>query len=232
MLNRVFQNLDRWRHLPAYQLERRADIFFSLYLKDVVEDFLETPLEDAIIPELPLKRDIIWPESASNQSVKVDYALFSQDREVVYFVELKTDAGSRRDNQDHYLERAAELGFAPFVEGIRDILQYTTAHQKYHHLARMLGELGFLALPEELEDLIYPRPQRGLTKMLEQITVTDLRPRIEVIYLQPEQTPGNRCIDFGLFASHVEKHEDDLSRLFAAYLRRWTLPAGNRVERL
>ncbi len=231
MLKRVFKNLDRWRHLPAYQLERRADIFFSLYLKDVVEDLVGTSLEDIIIPELPLKRDIIWPQSASNQSVKVDYALFSRDRSVVYFVELKTDAGSRRDNQDHYLERAAELGFAPFVEGIRQILLYTTAHQKYHHLARTLGELGFLELPDGLEELVYPQPQRGLTKMLEQIMATALQPRIEVIYLQPEQTPGCLCIDFGRFASHVEKHEDDLSRLFASYLRRWTLPAGSLVER-
>jgi hypothetical protein len=29
-LDRVFENLDRWRHLPAYQMERRADIFFSV----------------------------------------------------------------------------------------------------------------------------------------------------------------------------------------------------------
>jgi len=28
----VFRHLDRWRHFPNYQLERRADVFFSVYL--------------------------------------------------------------------------------------------------------------------------------------------------------------------------------------------------------
>lgn len=35
-INDLFDNLDTWRHLPAYQLERCADIFFSLYLPDLL----------------------------------------------------------------------------------------------------------------------------------------------------------------------------------------------------
>ena len=31
-VNALVEHLDRWRHLPNYQLERRADIFFGLYL--------------------------------------------------------------------------------------------------------------------------------------------------------------------------------------------------------
>ncbi len=34
-LNELFDNMDSWRHLPAYQFERRADIFFSIYLPDL-----------------------------------------------------------------------------------------------------------------------------------------------------------------------------------------------------
>ena len=52
-----FRHLDRWRHLPNYQLERRADVSFSINLKDVAEEFTGAGLEDEIIPELPLKRD-------------------------------------------------------------------------------------------------------------------------------------------------------------------------------
>ena len=36
-INQLFNNLDTWRHLPNYQLERRADIFFSLYLAEVLQ---------------------------------------------------------------------------------------------------------------------------------------------------------------------------------------------------
>ena len=37
-LTELFDNMDSWRHLPAYQLERRADIFFSIYLSDLLRD--------------------------------------------------------------------------------------------------------------------------------------------------------------------------------------------------
>ena len=37
MIDRLFDRMDRWRHLPSYQLERRADLFFSLYLPEVLQ---------------------------------------------------------------------------------------------------------------------------------------------------------------------------------------------------
>ncbi len=61
-INDIFGRLDNWRHLPTYQLERRADIFFSLYLSDVVGEYFGVVLEKEIIPEFPIKRDLIWPE--------------------------------------------------------------------------------------------------------------------------------------------------------------------------
>ena len=76
----VFANLDRWRHLPNYQLERRADIFFSVYLRGLMEEVTGVALDDVIIPELPIKRELIWSDLATDKSVKVDYVLFSKDR--------------------------------------------------------------------------------------------------------------------------------------------------------
>lgn len=35
-IEEIFDWLDRWRQLPAYQLERRADIFFALYLPEII----------------------------------------------------------------------------------------------------------------------------------------------------------------------------------------------------
>ena len=41
----VFELLDDWRHLPAYQLERRADIYFAMYLPELLaERFAESLL--------------------------------------------------------------------------------------------------------------------------------------------------------------------------------------------
>jgi hypothetical protein len=226
-LDVVFRHLDRWRHLPNYQLERRADVFFSVYLKGVVEEFTGVALEDDVIPELPIKRDLIWPDLPTNKSVKVDYALFARDRARVFFVELKTDGASRRDGQDTYLETAKRLGFRRIVEGIRAILLNTTAHQKYHHLAFALARLGYLKLPPGLASHIYPAPHPRLLSHLEEVVVSLDDPAVEVIYIQPEATDGDRCIDFTRFAEYVGKQSDPFSTRFAQHLLRWRTTAGS-----
>lgn len=33
-IDTLFDRMDAWRHFPNYQLERRADIFFALYLPE------------------------------------------------------------------------------------------------------------------------------------------------------------------------------------------------------
>jgi hypothetical protein len=70
-INDIFDNLDDWRHLPAYQLERRADISFS-----------------------------ITPNADGNRSVKVDYLAKARGHKAVVLIELETDDRSRRSKQD------------------------------------------------------------------------------------------------------------------------------------
>lgn len=225
----VFRHLDTWRHLPAYQLERRADVFFSVYLQGAVEAFTGVALEAEIIPELPIKRDLIWPEVPTEKSVKVDYALFAKDRSRVFLVELKTDGASRRDAQDDYLEAAKRLGFGPIARGIHAILMKTTAHQKYNHLATSLARLGYFDLPSDLASYVFPTPRPGLLAKLGEVVVSGVNTPIEILYIQPTKSEGDQCIDFERFAAHVDRFDDPFSRLFAEHLRRWTDNAGARA---
>lgn len=228
-LEALFRNLDRWRHLPNYQLERRADIFFSLYLVGLLQEATGIELEETIVPELPIKRDLVWTELPTDKSLKVDYVLFAKDRSRVFFVELKTDRGSRRDTQDHYLETAKQLGFRRIVEGLCSIIRKTQAHQKYHHLLTILVSLGYVSMPEDIREYLYPNPRVGLSKHLALVVPTSLDSLIEVLYVQPEQTEGAGCIDFETFAEFVGRHDDPLSVTFAAHLRRWRDAAGTSV---
>ena len=66
-INQVFDRLDAWRRLPDYQLERRADLYFSLYLPEVLEALLGEPIRQDLVPEFPIK------QLDSNRSDKVDY---------------------------------------------------------------------------------------------------------------------------------------------------------------
>lgn len=146
-INALFDRLDQWRHLPTYQLERRADIFFSLYLKGVLEKELEVDLLDEIIPEFPLKKDLVGPELKKNLSVKVDYVLFSRDLEVAYFVELKTDRRLRSRSQDDDLAHARDKRFRKLLQGVVDIGSASKDSHKYYRLFHDLAQLGFLTLP-------------------------------------------------------------------------------------
>lgn len=62
----LFEKLDEWRFLPSYQLERRSDIFFALYL-DVIFKELENEIIIEIIPEFPIRKGVLFPELTENK---------------------------------------------------------------------------------------------------------------------------------------------------------------------
>ena len=59
IIDKVFNLLDEWRHLPKYQLERRAPTYtLLLFLPDVCSKALNTTSRlEPIIPEFPMKKD-------------------------------------------------------------------------------------------------------------------------------------------------------------------------------
>ena len=105
----LFDLLDRWRHLPSYRFEPRADAVFGLFLSHALDRHLaprEIVIDPRLIPEFPLGHD------DSNRSDKADYFAVSQDRRHAFLVELKTDMRSLRDTQEDYLNRAVRRGLA------------------------------------------------------------------------------------------------------------------------
>lgn len=229
-IDALFDTLDAWRHLPAYQLERRADIFFALYLREVLEAELDVHVHPELIPELPLRLGTLRPESGgSNQSKKVDYAAFEPDEGRVWLVELKTDAASRNSKQDDYLVAASERRFQDIVAGIRTITLATgaTHRSKYLHLVHALSRWGFMELPPSLRE---DSPHSTGHAFSEVRVVGDAS--VDVVYVQPTaDRGGDQAIGFERFASIVERNGDRLSQRFARSLRLWsrTVAGGGGV---
>jgi hypothetical protein len=90
----LFDRMDRWRHLPNYQLERRADLLFSMYLPQALETKLGIKIHPLMVPEFPVRIGTIYPHIATDKSVKIDYVCFSADLARVIFVELRTESRS------------------------------------------------------------------------------------------------------------------------------------------
>jgi hypothetical protein len=230
-IEQVFARLDRWRHLPKYQLERRADIFFSLYLPEVIEKHFGVEVEAEMIPEFPLQT-----EAANNLSNNVDYVLLSEDRQSAFFVELKTTNASIGKKQLQYLRRTQEKSFAQYVRELVKVAATTGADRKYGHLVFLLEELGCAQTPEALADYMFKRKNRkGLTKLRQQVesTVQEDEFSIQIVYVVPtapaagENRDFIEFIDFEEFGNIVQQHSDPMSNQFAKYLEKWTEKAGH-----
>lgn len=231
-LEALFAILDRWRNLPAYRLEPRVDPFFAMFLREVIVDHTGVALHEIVVPELPLRRGTIFGEgvSAPNKSVKVDFVLFAEDRTRLFLVELKTDVASRRTEQDRYLELAKTCGARAILQGLLQILEHTNPcyRPKYMALMKLLEAVGCV----KLDTIGTAEDARSVGDVLRdaQVVVQEEEFTIDVIFVQPVASGGDHEIGFNRFAAVVERHDDELARLFARYLRSWTHPPGVGVD--
>jgi hypothetical protein len=202
----LFERMDHWRHLPSYQLERRADLLFSLYLPEVLESKLSPrEFQTRLIPEFPVK------QSNSNRSDKVDYLAVTRDSHEAVFVELKTDGASLRDRQFEYLIEASKNGMEQLISNLNCIRKATRLKSKYNVLVEAMLEMGLqLDSPGPLPRisgvvLIQPGPD------LDEAIVEKFR--LENVALD--------VISFHEFRETVKKHDDPLSQRFAQSLEKW-----------
>ena len=211
-IRKMFDTLDCWRHLPAYQLERRVDIFFAIYLPYVLKVCCKVKIKEYLVPEFPIKQD------SSNLSDKADYLAISEDGRRVFLIELKTDMKSRNDEQDGAYERAKNMRLRRLVDGIIDIRHNTEQWQKYDNLLHLLAELDLVRIEKH---------QRKIVERYKNM-VGNPGPCIEVIYIQPKPCPAKNVITFRQFADAIEGH-GEIAALFAGYLRCWTdVEAGDQ----
>ena len=219
-IERVFDLLDRWRHLPAYQLERRADIFFALFLAEVLGKHFKIVINPILVPEFPIKH------KGDNTSNKADYLALSGDGKRAFLIELKTDITSRRKKQDKYLCDAVGVGLKKLVEGVLEIYSVSKQKPKYVHLLYLLSKISLI----EYEDGLFP-VEKGYSEVLNRIKgqVEKRRdwPSLEVVYIQPR----TNIIDFKEFADAIEMGEGEgIRSLFAERLRKWAVDKAGSLN--
>ncbi|MCL1981495.1 MAG: hypothetical protein FWG53_00180 [Clostridiales bacterium] len=183
----VFDLLDRWRRLPSYQLERRADIFFAYYLPEILPECLMEKLTDElqyklkderithdnIIPEFPLLKSSFednYDGKRKNDSRKVDYVVFGNN--MFYLIELKTDMNSL-DNptQKRYMAQAKNKKLSDLIRDIEELAnsqskgpykdKYAYLTKQLHDQIERLNKVG--KKPEDLDKVaIYIQPDGSI----------------------------------------------------------------------
>lgn len=227
-IDTLFDRMDAWRHLPNYQLERRADLFFSLYLPEVLESKLGFPIAEQIVPEFPARIGTIYPDIPIDKSYKIDYVAVSADADKAILVELKTEGLSRSDNQDKYLLASSEVGFPALLGGVLDIFRATNSKRKYFALLEHLESMGLLRIPMEMKKNMSRPSLQGVTEASHSIKITTSTTASVIVYVQPNGT-GDDIINFEDFRAVVQKHDDPVSQRFAQSLSEWaSVNAGEK----
>ena len=214
-IERVFDLLDEWRHLPDYQLERRADVFFALFLPEVLEKVLskgnsQVNIKRPLIPEFPIRTDKKDKNGKKYKfSKKVDYFALSRDRERAFLIELKTDMKSIDEGQINFIKSTAQKEIAEIIWDVLAIFQTTKERAKYVHLLANLSQLSLVKhkdgkdLSEHFLDQLHKnaipvdrcrenwkskRSSQGreFKKVLGNVVPAKVSPTVRVIYIQPK----------------------------------------------
>ena len=151
-LDTLFDRMDAWRHFPNYQFERRVDIFFALYLPEVLEAKLGFPMRPELAPEFPVRIGTIYPKIPIDKSYKIDYVALSALSDKTVFVELKTEGISLRPAQDKYLRAAQRMGLPRLLEGLLEIFRATKSKLKYFCLLEHLESMDLLRIPASMKE--------------------------------------------------------------------------------
>jgi len=202
-----FAMMEDWKRLPAYRAEPRIDSLVGFYLPDMASDNFNDKIV-GIIPELPIRLATIKQHhegtTYADKSYKVDFFLLGESG-INYFVEFKTDSGSRREKQDEYLSEAKDKGMAAIIEGVIKIASVSSYKRKYNHLLQKLKGLGLINEPWHF---------------------TGKSDVIEIVYVQPRRKDNDtrRVIDFAWLSKWLtDKYgQSDYETALAKTLSRWS----------
>jgi hypothetical protein len=203
-IDQLFTQLDTWRKFPAYALERRADIYFALYMKEIFNYKFGKDLE-MVLPEFPVRIGSIDENAlVPNLSKKIDFVGICQSTNEVFLIELKTDMRSRRESQDEYLLKAQELNIPGLVDGILLIYKATKQKTKYNYLIEELILLGWIK-KESKPFINISTPYK-----------------VSIIYIQPiNEKEDVDVVTFDDIIEVLKTKEDEFSKRFAESLDKW-----------
>lgn len=239
----ALRQLDQWRHLPAYQLERRVDVLFGLMLPEVIESRFGAS-RSQLIPEFPLHKGEtrISEDYGNNQSVNVDFALFCSNPEAerIFLVELKTDMHSIKKAQLCNMIKAKNANSESVLRGVIRAARASAESRKYAQLAWRLSEIGCITVDSTFSDMKMERRRPGLARNFRELRVSrrwsDVV--IELILISPKHVDNINeypfsefhCIDFDEIAKDISGSRPPFGAEFAEYLRRWALTDAGAVS--
>lgn len=254
MLSEAFAKLDEWRHLPAYQLERRVDVFFGLFMPEIIAHLYDREPPDAtgddvrvmVVPEFPLHKGLLGI-AKNNQSEKVDFAVFRRKPEgkQIFLVELKTDCTSISDTQLKNMLKAKRIGPERLLSGVLMAAKASKERRKYAQLLWRLGEFRCIEGTDGFKQMRMASNKPGLAARFRSLCVGEgwSDADVDLVLIRPKKCAKEDknekikksvseflCSDFAAIAEAVRKSPKPFAPSFAGYLCRWAKKDAGYVD--
>ena len=196
LINEIFDNMDKWRHIPSFQLTA----FFELFVARILEFKYNVEIV-GLLPWIPTTITLQNP----NFSYRIDYLAKVRDADKLFFVDIESYQSRRHRKQYRVLEDVKEVG----MENLLKDLEY-----KYHHPR---GKCLYSALFAELERLGFIHMgEDGRYKPIEK------EYEIQTVYIQPQNLEGDKnVLSFYEVAEVLSRMDDPISTRFASSLILW-----------
>lgn len=221
MYYQILERLDEWRHFPRYQLERHVDILFSFHLKRILEAYFKLELQDLVVPEFPVAKKLLFYGYKYNDTISVDFVLFSQDRGKAFFVELKTDISSEREDQDSNMNSIQALKFQGVINCLRETIIASGNRKKYLLLLNKLFLNKIIDVDKNIfnADKIYKHYVESIVPVKDMECHSVL---LKPTFVTAGSNNGYEVIDFGFIINNKNSIFKDQAGLdFAGYLEKW-----------
>ncbi len=242
LIESLFDHMDELRNLPDYQLERRAEIFFYLFLPSILEEKFKTSFKEPIIPEFPVKIDLIKKEPEkkdSNHSIKIDYFAITNntnDARRAFFIELKTDGNSIDPEQSRNLLETCNNNLSVLLDGVLKIAPNSSQKRKYLYLISRLAELDlFDKMPNTLDGIRKNDTLHGMSEELRKIVIKEELEELmpEPVYILPNNKVATddafEIITFEEVRKALKELQHPIPKRFVTSLEHWDkIEAGKR----
>ena len=123
---------------------------------------------------------------------------------------------SRNRGEDAYLADARDRGLEQMLSDIPVIAEASKEPAKYVHLLSARRRWGWLLFPADLGDYAFPEVRRGLRKRIRYVRVLANEAKVEVVYVQPEESMDDRVISFRAVAEYLDTLDDPFAETFAS----------------
>lgn len=133
--------------MPKIQVERTIgsilEIFIESFMNELaVKGKIDSGTYKLIAPEFPIRTQKKEKGKRTNRSTNIDYLMLNECNNILYFIELKTDSGSFKNEQyENYREIVKNKNSKELFKFLKERAEEGKSKKKYEYMKEKVNEI-------------------------------------------------------------------------------------------